>query len=189
MPSVNQVQTSLAQSVRKVFKFRQGGIILVLIVLIIVMGVLSPVFLSGRNIRNILQQVSTIGILTGGGDVPGLNPCIKALVNRAIDEGMRVLGIRRGWAGLVEYNIENESTHNANVLTLDKGAVLFCALKAVDVDALCFAGDHQTFADAYRWLGGWWYDQISSSLWQDTQLVSSDSSISAVAVRGCLRRV
>ena len=69
------------------------------------------------------DKVSTIGILTGGGDVPGLNPCIKALVNRAIDEGMRVLGIRRGWAGLVEYSIEDESTHKTNVITLDKGAV------------------------------------------------------------------
>jgi 6-phosphofructokinase 1 len=43
-----------------------------------------------------------IGILTGGGDVPGLNPCIKAVVYSAIDEGMEVLGIRRGWAGLLE---------------------------------------------------------------------------------------
>ena len=41
---------------------------------------------------------STIAILTGGGDVPGLNPCIKALVYRAASEGIRVVGIRRGWA-------------------------------------------------------------------------------------------
>ena len=41
-----------------------------------------------------------IGILTGGGDVPGLNPCIKAVVNRAIDEGHTIMGIRRGWAKL-----------------------------------------------------------------------------------------
>lgn len=42
-----------------------------------------------------------IGILTGGGDVPGLNPCIKALVNGANELGWEVLGIRRGWAGLL----------------------------------------------------------------------------------------
>ena len=41
-----------------------------------------------------------IGVLTGGGDVPGLNPAIKAIVNRAIDNGAEVVGIRRGWAGL-----------------------------------------------------------------------------------------
>lgn len=43
-----------------------------------------------------------IGILTGGGDVPGLNPCIKAAVDRAIDEGHEVVGIRRGWGGLLQ---------------------------------------------------------------------------------------
>jgi 6-phosphofructokinase 1 len=45
-----------------------------------------------------------IGILTGGGDVPGLNPCIKAVVNRAEENGWDVLGIRCGWAGLLNYN-------------------------------------------------------------------------------------
>ncbi len=44
----------------------------------------------------------TIGILTGGGDVPGLNPAIRAITIRAIREGYRVIGIRRGWAGLVD---------------------------------------------------------------------------------------
>jgi 6-phosphofructokinase 1 len=45
-----------------------------------------------------------IGILTGGGDVPGLNPCIKAVVSRAEDAGITVVGIRRGWGGLLNYN-------------------------------------------------------------------------------------
>jgi ATP-dependent phosphofructokinase / diphosphate-dependent phosphofructokinase len=45
-----------------------------------------------------------IGILTGGGDVPGLNPCIKTVVNRAEDAGMEVIGIRHGWGGLLSYN-------------------------------------------------------------------------------------
>jgi len=44
----------------------------------------------------------TLAILTGGGDVPGLNPAIRAITIRAIREGYRVLGIRRGWGGLVE---------------------------------------------------------------------------------------
>ena len=50
---------------------------------------------------------ATIGVLTGGGDVPGLNPCIKMLVNRAHLEGLGVVGIRRGWAGLLEYNLDD----------------------------------------------------------------------------------
>ncbi len=44
----------------------------------------------------------TVGILTGGGDVPGLNPAIRAITIRALSEGYRVVGIRRGWAGLVD---------------------------------------------------------------------------------------
>ena len=43
-----------------------------------------------------------LGILTGGGDVPGLNPCIKTLVYSAVDEGYEVVGIRRGWGGPAE---------------------------------------------------------------------------------------
>ena len=45
-----------------------------------------------------------IGILTGGGDVPGLNPCIKAVVNRVVHDGHEVIGLRRGWAALLEYD-------------------------------------------------------------------------------------
>jgi 6-phosphofructokinase 1 len=49
-----------------------------------------------------VRYKGTIGILTGGGDVPGLNPAIRAITIRALREGYRVLGIRRGWAGLVD---------------------------------------------------------------------------------------
>lgn len=45
-----------------------------------------------------------LAVLTGGGDVPGLNPCIKTLVNRAEDNGWEVLGLRRGWAGLLNFD-------------------------------------------------------------------------------------
>ncbi len=56
-------------------------------------------------------MTKTIGILTGGGDVPGLNPCMKAVVIGAIDLGYKVIGIRRGWAGLLQYNLDEPSTH------------------------------------------------------------------------------
>ncbi len=55
----------------------------------------------------------TIGILTGGGDVPGLNPAIRAVTLRAIREGYRVVGIRRGWAGLVDL-IRDKDADNSN---------------------------------------------------------------------------
>ena len=50
---------------------------------------------------HIQRKKGTIGILTGGGDVPGLNPAIRAVTIRAIREGFRVIGIRRGWKGLI----------------------------------------------------------------------------------------
>ena len=64
-----------------------------------------------------------IGILTGGGDVPGLNPCIKAVVNRAIEEGNTVLGIRRGWKGLLNYRPEDEESGPKWLIPLDKQVV------------------------------------------------------------------
>jgi 6-phosphofructokinase 1 len=48
-----------------------------------------------------------IGILTGGGDVPGLNACIKAVVNRAAAGGHTVVGIRRGWGGLLGFDLDD----------------------------------------------------------------------------------
>ncbi len=63
------------------------------------------------------KHCGTIGILTGGGDVPGLNPAIRAVTVRALREGFRVLGIRRGWAGLIEIDRErkNGSDHVINL--------------------------------------------------------------------------
>lgn len=64
-----------------------------------------------------------IGVLTGGGDVPGLNPCIKAVVERAIDEGHEVIGIRRGWAGLLYLNPDDPETYDKCFVKLDKNKV------------------------------------------------------------------
>jgi 6-phosphofructokinase 1 len=64
-----------------------------------------------------------IGILTGGGDVPGLNPCIKAVVNRAVDAGHEVVGIRRGWGGLLMVNRDDPATIENYILPLDNAAV------------------------------------------------------------------
>ncbi len=55
----------------------------------------------------------TIAILTGGGDVPGLNPAIRAITIRAIREGYKVIGLRRGWAGIVEL-IQDKNADNSN---------------------------------------------------------------------------
>jgi len=69
-----------------------------------------------------------IGIFTGGGDVPGLNSCIKAAVQRAADAGHEVIGLRRGWAGLLYLDPANPAAHGqlvtplnlANTRTIDR---------------------------------------------------------------------
>jgi 6-phosphofructokinase 1 len=64
-----------------------------------------------------------IGILTGGGDVPGLNPSIKAVVNRAVDAGHEVVGIRRGWGGLLMVNRDDPQTIEEYIIPLTNAAV------------------------------------------------------------------
>jgi ATP-dependent phosphofructokinase / diphosphate-dependent phosphofructokinase len=65
----------------------------------------------------------TIAILTGGGDVPGLNPAIRAITIRALRENYRVVGIRRGWAGLVDYVPEPNVDNSENVQPLSEAIV------------------------------------------------------------------
>lgn len=67
--------------------------------------------------------MSTIGILTGGGDVPGLNPAIRAVTLRAIREGHRVIGIRRGWGGLVDIIPDKDADNSTAVQLLTEDLV------------------------------------------------------------------
>ncbi len=64
-----------------------------------------------------------IGILTGGGDVPGLNPAIRAVTIRAVREGYQVIGIRRGWAGLVNIIRDSKVDNSENYQILDEQTV------------------------------------------------------------------
>ena len=70
-----------------------------------------------------VKKQPCIGILTGGGDVPGLNPAIRALTIRAISEGYRVVGIRRGWAGLVDPNRDEGAPNPDHVVELSEELV------------------------------------------------------------------
>lgn len=65
----------------------------------------------------------TIAILTGGGDVPGLNPAIRAITIRALRDGYRVVGIRHGWGGLVDYVPAADADNSDNVLQLTEAIV------------------------------------------------------------------
>lgn len=65
----------------------------------------------------------TIGILTGGGDVPGLNPAIRAITVRALREGYRVLGLRRGWAGITDLVQDKDYDNSDNFIELTEDVV------------------------------------------------------------------
>jgi ATP-dependent phosphofructokinase / diphosphate-dependent phosphofructokinase len=64
-----------------------------------------------------------LGILTGGGDVPGLNACMKAASMRILEDGHEILGLRRGWGGLLNYNPDDPETHKDLILPLTKTIV------------------------------------------------------------------
>jgi len=70
-----------------------------------------------------MASKGTIAILTGGGDVPGLNPAIRAITIRALREGYRVVGVRRGWAGLVDYVRDKDADNGENVQELSEAIV------------------------------------------------------------------
>ena len=64
-----------------------------------------------------------IGILTGGGDVPGLNPAIRAVTIRALREGYKVIGIKRGWGGLIDIVRDPQYDNSGNFFELTEEIV------------------------------------------------------------------
>lgn len=72
---------------------------------------------------NVNLNKGTIGILTGGGDVPGLNPAIRAVTIRALREGYRVIGIRRGWAGAIGIIRDEKADNSENYQILTEELV------------------------------------------------------------------
>ncbi|NBC83680.1 MAG: phosphofructokinase [Bacteroidetes bacterium] len=69
------------------------------------------------------KKKGTIAILTGGGDVPGLNPAIRAITIRALREGYEVLGIRRGWLGLMEIIRDKKADNSQKIMQLTEEIV------------------------------------------------------------------
>ena len=72
---------------------------------------------------NVKSHKGVIGILTGGGDVPGLNPAIRAVTIRALREGYQVIGIRRGWGGLIDIVRETDYDNSGNYRILTEEIV------------------------------------------------------------------
>ncbi len=70
-----------------------------------------------------MARTKKLGILTGGGDVPGLNVAIKAVVERALDEGWEAIGIRRGWGGVLHCNLDSPQARKNLFLELTRNTV------------------------------------------------------------------
>jgi ATP-dependent phosphofructokinase / diphosphate-dependent phosphofructokinase len=72
---------------------------------------------------DLLKKNRVIGILTGGGDVPGLNPAIRAVTIRALREGYKVIGLRRGWAGVLDIIRDEQADNSDNFQILTEEVV------------------------------------------------------------------
>jgi 6-phosphofructokinase 1 len=80
---------------------------------------LSTIYYKRRfTMANIKKTKGVIGILTGGGDVPGLNPAIRAVTIRALREGYKVIGIRRGWGGAIDIIRDKDADNKDNYQVL-----------------------------------------------------------------------
>ena len=114
-----------------------------------------------------MQKISKIAVLTSGGDAPGMNPCIRAVVRTAIFNGLQVVGVRQGYQGLIDNNMFDMNNRSvSNILNLG-GTILKTArclpfrseegmeiayknIKAQGIDALVVIGGDGTFTGALR---------------------------------------
>ncbi|MDB5114920.1 MAG: pfkA 1 [Mucilaginibacter sp.] len=114
-----------------------------------------------------MRKISKLGVLTSGGDAPGMNPCIRAVVRTAIYNGLKVVGIRQGYKGLIENDMYDMDTRSvSNILNLG-GTILKTArcldfrteegmetayqnIKAREIDGLVVIGGDGTFTGALR---------------------------------------
>jgi len=73
------------------------------------------------------MSIKTIGVLTSGGDAPGMNAAIRAVVRTAINEGLNVIGVRRGYAGLIASDIVPMQMRSVSDIINRGGTVLYTA--------------------------------------------------------------
>ena len=70
------------------------------------------------------QEIKTVGVLTSGGDAPGMNAAIRAVVREAISKGKKVKGIKRGYAGLLQEEIIDMDAHSVSDIISRGGTIL-----------------------------------------------------------------
>ena len=72
-----------------------------------------------------VSEIKTIGVLTSGGDAPGMNAAIRAVVRSGISSGLNVVGIRRGYMGLLEEDIIDMGTMSVSDIVQKGGTILY----------------------------------------------------------------
>ena len=73
------------------------------------------------------NAINTIGVLTSGGDAPGMNAAIRAVVRAALSKNMKVKGIKRGYAGLLKEEIVDMDSRSVSDIVQRGGTILYTA--------------------------------------------------------------
>ena len=76
---------------------------------------------------NMAKEIKTIGVLTSGGDAPGMNPAIRAVVRTALAKGLKVKGILKGYNGLISDEIIDMDRHSVSDIIQRGGTILYTA--------------------------------------------------------------
>ncbi|MDD3429901.1 MAG: 6-phosphofructokinase, partial [Oscillospiraceae bacterium] len=74
-----------------------------------------------------MSEIKTIGVLTSGGDAPGMNAAVRAVVRTALAKGFRVMGIERGYNGLINGDIHEMNLRSVSEILYRGGTVLYTA--------------------------------------------------------------
>ena len=73
------------------------------------------------------MAIRRIGVLTSGGDAPGMNACVRSVVRSALHHGLEVYGIRRGWHGLINGDVQRLDEKSVTRIINRGGTILYTA--------------------------------------------------------------
>ena len=140
------------------------------------------------------KQIKTVGILTSGGDAPGMNACIRAITRTAIFNGMKVMGIYRGYEGLINGEIK-EFTSESVSNTIQRGGTILKTARSMEfmtpegmqkaydnlvkfgIDALIVIGGNGSLTGAQNLAREYDYPVIGLPGTIDNDLYGTDSTI------------
>ena len=140
------------------------------------------------------RQIKTVGVLTSGGDAPGMNACIRAVTRSAIYNGIKVMGIYRGYEGLINGEIK-EFTSESVSNTIQRGGTILKTARSKDfmtdegmkkaydnlvafgIDALIVIGGNGSLTGAQKLAAEYDYPVIGLPGTIDNDLYGTDSTI------------